>query len=348
MTDAGLQPPFNSLPPVPPPPVVPENPETNVRPPGKTARLVKKHGLKFAAGTALMAVIVSGALIGSALVKQRQSAEQLAAGDCPTGYKCDLQCQNDALQTQSACRDNRCYDGYDCKWNNNTKACYKSDSRCGPDDDPADLCRTCRLNSNEYTYNTYYCEGEDEDICKACSGNDQLPGGVRYVYNSSNETGHIQGGFCGRIQIDRVDNDENHSPPDNSCVFTDDSCDQPPAPSPSPSPSPSPEPSPQASLVCRDLTSVPNTNDIKFNDQVTYTCLAANNVANISVAFFRHRVSGGDWTVSPARPINNTSKKATYAIKADSYGNWHVQCRICTDASASKCSVWGGPEVTPL
>lgn len=108
-------------------------------------------------------------------------------------------------------------------------------------------------------------------------------------------------------------------------------------PGPSPSPGVSPSPSPSPSVSCIDLTS--NKTAPTMGDTVNFTCKADFSAA-APVAIFRHNISGGSYTESAQLPLNS-SGEAGYSLTVNQTGNWSVQCRVCTDSTATTCTAWG-------
>lgn len=116
-----------------------------------------------------------------------------------------------------------------------------------------------------------------------------------------------------------------------------------PTPTPTPTPNPSPSPSPLVGLACVDLTK--NTAAPKMGDNVTFTCESSAATGMSPVAWFRYSTDNGV-NFSGAVPtagiaINTSTHKASYDITIDKTGDWEVQCRVCTDSTATTCTAWG-------
>jgi len=116
-----------------------------------------------------------------------------------------------------------------------------------------------------------------------------------------------------------------------------------PSPSPNPSASPHPSASPNPSVACVDLTKDVDTP--KVGDEVTFSCEASFSSTSNPVAFFRYSRNGGT-SFSGGLPtggvaVNATTHQASYNITIDQVGDWEVQCRVCTDSTATACTAWG-------
>jgi len=72
----------------------------------------------------------------------------------------------------------------------------------------------------------------------------------------------------------------------------------------------------------------------------TFTCSASFS-ATSPVAYFHHSVNDTMIATSSAVAIDSTTNQATYDITLDQYGDWEVQCKVCTDSTASSCTSWG-------
>ena len=76
----------------------------------------------------------------------------------------------------------------------------------------------------------------------------------------------------------------------------------------------------------------------EYGTTETFSCEANFSAVN-PVAFFRYNVDGGAYNTSPVVSLSGTT--ATYDIPIDEYGVWEVQCRVCTDSTATDCTEWG-------
>lgn len=118
-----------------------------------------------------------------------------------------------------------------------------------------------------------------------------------------------------------------------------DKCSAPPeSPEPSPPPLSSPTPSPSPPGSEYSCASLAGDGAYALNSTETFTCTAAFSAVN-PVAFFRYNVDGGTYTTSSA--VTLTGSSATYDVTVDEYGDWEVQCRVCTDSGATDCTTWG-------
>lgn len=190
---------------------------------------------RWQSGLVTPLVMLAGAfvlMLGVAANQYWQVKQQAPIAAKNTGEKC----QN--ITDQTACRD-ACYGGYDCKWNNQTKQCYKSDNKCGqvpPDDNRR--CSPGAVPGEHPAANALisYCPGKKSFGCTAdiWPNGDFNPPGIKWnTYNFS-----IVGNYCGAIQVDEGG---------QWCNFLETECNPQPKPSPSASPKPSPSASPQPS-----------------------------------------------------------------------------------------------------
>lgn len=76
-----------------------------------------------------------------------------------------------------------------------------------------------------------------------------------------------------------------------------------------------------------------------MGDTVNFTC-KANFSAAAPVAIFRHNVNGGSFVESATLPLN-AAGEAGLSLPIDQTGDWEVQCRVCTDSTATICTDWG-------
>ena len=106
------------------------------------------------------------------------------------------------------------------------------------------------------------------------------------------------------------------------------------------SPNPSASPSPTAEFACVDLTSDPLTSEIVVGDMVTFTCEGSFSSVPNPMAFFK-TVMGTDEWISPEVAVNLETGEASFDIEIDKAGDWLVQCRVCTDSTATSCTEWG-------
>ena len=103
----------------------------------------------------------------------------------------------------------------------------------------------------------------------------------------------------------------------------------------SPNPSTPPPSSPLPNYACVGLT---GDAVYEYGTTETFTCTATFSAVN-PVAFFQYNVDGGTYNTSAAVALSGTT--ASYDIPIDEYGAWEVQCRICTDSTATSCTAWG-------
>lgn len=178
----------------------------------------------------------------------------------------------------------------------------------------------------------WYCKGRNAKFDSGgCQEKDPLPGGAGW--DGENKT--IKGRFCGVIQVDQGGGIFCSAKDISGCDQEATAAEVLPGPSPSPGVSPSPSPSPNVS--CIDLTS--NKTAPTMGDTVNFTCKADFSAA-APVAIFRHNISGGSYTESAQLPLNS-SGEAGYSLTVNQTGNWSVQCRVCTDSTATTCTAWG-------
>jgi hypothetical protein len=106
---------------------------------------------------------------------------------------------------------------------------------------------------------------------------------------------------------------------------------------PKPTPSPTPSPSPGPEYSCVNLT---GGTEVSYGETETFSCEASFSAVE-PVAFFRYNIDGGTYTESEAIPISSNTNRASYEIEINQYGDWLVQCRVCSDETAIDCTEWG-------
>src|SRR3989344_1910611 len=351
-----IAPPSNATPPVPPIPVIePESPE-----PVKPKSKLMKNLPKIAAGLAVMALLIVGGITGSNLIQQRTQVEQQAAvpGACQT--RSEDNCVSDG------CMD----DTYNCKWDPNLGECqkYGASDTCGggdgddggggpsvggcnnasgctafpdvdPDDNKEEKCLIIRYHCDDKTRSA--CGGSENQTAASNSSLGFVANcGVEQIDMSCevNRGGPINGQYFAFKRYDNNCVDRHSECRNNACVNVDgsgeDKCNNDSDCGGGGGPSPS---STANTCSCVDLTK--KTEAPVLGDTVEFKCDEKSS-ANNPVAFFRHRVDGGDYTKSLAINLND-SKNAKYSITIDRAGDWQVQCRICTNANANNCTAWG-------
>ncbi|KKT46632.1 MAG: hypothetical protein UW37_C0020G0009 [Candidatus Gottesmanbacteria bacterium GW2011_GWA2_44_17] len=106
---------------------------------------------------------------------------------------------------------------------------------------------------------------------------------------------------------------------------------------------PSPSPSPSPSTSCVDLTK--NKATPTMGDTVNFTCEAnfTPSAAISPVAYFRYSTDNGATftNVGSGVAVNSTTLKASQDVLINKVGDWEVQCRVCTDSTATACTAWG-------
>ncbi len=94
-------------------------------------------------------------------------------------------------------------------------------------------------------------------------------------------------------------------------------------------------------VSCVDLTASPAP---ALTQTVIFTCEATFTSTN-PTAYFRYSTNGGttwDNTNPPIEvPVDLITHKANYSMTIAQSGNWIVQCKVCTDQSATSCTTWG-------
>ena len=143
----------------------------------------------------------------------------------------------------------------------------------------------------------------------------------------------LAGDYCGTVQVDSASSGEYvfYAQSSKGCSHAG----TPDEPNGGPDPSPPPSTPPSSSYSCASLA---GDGVYALNSTETFTCTAAFSAVN-PVAFFRYNVDGGTYTTSSA--VTLTGSSATYDVTVDEYGDWEVQCRVCTDSGATDCTTWG-------
>lgn len=349
MDDFGLP-----TPPAPTPVPAPQPiPETPVIAPPK-----KKFPVKVVAGALMALLLIGGGWFGFQEMQTRQTVEKMAgacaAKPCGPGYQCDGSggcvprgTTDEDIKSgkvkpidppEEPWRDP---DGDGVSKPNDNGGCPADTYQCGGSGASFNFClskgagKTCNESALEQGYTVrsgncstisgsptvWYCEGKNAEIGPGCQGTDPLPGSAGW--DGNNKT--IKGNFCGVIQVDGGNS--------GSCSAKDISlCDKEPATSET-----SPSPSPNPNVSCIGLTS--NKTAPTMGDTVNFTCKADFSAA-APVAIFRHNISGGSYIESAQLPLNS-SGEAGYSLTVNQTGNWSVQCRVCTDSTATTCTAWG-------
>jgi hypothetical protein len=80
--------------------------------------------------------------------------------------------------------------------------------------------------------------------------------------------------------------------------------------------------------------------EVSYGETETFSCEASFSAVE-PVAFFRYNIDGGTYTESAAIPISSNTNRASYEIEINQYGDWLVQCRVCSDETATDCTEWG-------
>lgn len=93
-------------------------------------------------------------------------------------------------------------------------------------------------------------------------------------------------------------------------------------------------------ISCVDLTSAPAKDKISLGQKATFICEASFSSVKEPKAFFRYKTGAGDYVESEAVAINQNNR-ARYELTVNKVGDWTVQCRICTEATAKNCTQWG-------
>ncbi|MDZ4229193.1 MAG: fibronectin type III domain-containing protein [Patescibacteria group bacterium] len=334
MDDTGLQSALNQLPqdleqpvtPVPPapqppapppPPVPPEQPATQ-KPPGKLALNVKKNGLKIAGGALMFLLLLGGAWFGTKEVQKRQIVEKRATpGPPPAG--CAITPPTNLTIT------NITANSAALNWTPGTGGNYVKLFVSSASGSPTTDCG--RL-PNKTTDSICVANENGKPI-----GNDPNHADIPAVPSTYQVTGMTPNTtYYWRIMMWKESGCD-YAAPISSFTTTSLS----PSPSPSPGTSPSPSPSPSPSISCTDLTS--NKVAPAMGDTVNFTC-KANFSAAAPVAIFRHNVNGGSFVESATLPLN-AAGEAGLSLAIDKNGDWLVQCRVCTDSTATTCTAWG-------
>ncbi len=296
-----------------PTPVTPPTPQPVPQP--ETPVIVtpkKKFPLKLVAGALMMMLLIGGAWFGVSEVQRRQTVEQ-KAWEGSKVPECSDDQQIGANQVVEGCILENVDDS-----GNHTAVCRLKDcGGDGPRQCPNGQPRVCSDPPQ------YYCD---------CNSKAELGKIAQCVdKNWPYKLALNKDGFCSNNQLKFQD-----------CSCGEASPSPTPSPTPTPTPTSTPSPSPVTGLACVDLTK--NTPTPKVGDKVTFTCGAGwNNMPN-PVAFFRVSTDNGT-TFGSALPSGGVPYTTTgfvnYDITIDKTGDWEVQCRVCTDSTATTCTTWG-------
>ncbi|MFC1627300.1 immunoglobulin domain-containing protein [Patescibacteria group bacterium] len=189
--------------------------------------------------------------------------------------------------------------------------------------DPADIIDYLRNNLTA-GWAIYTCDADsyynnDERSDTACSNND---------YASLLDM--LENG-CGFVQMDI--NASGTRGIDFQIPCSPDTPDTPSSPPPTPTPPPSDE------YSCVNLEGDPST--VQLGDTVTFSCTAAFSGYS-PMAYFRYSSDGGvTYTDDPGVYDLTVNNPAQMSLLIDDYGDYVVQCRVCTDAGQTNCTGWG-------
>jgi hypothetical protein len=174
-------------------------------------------------------------------------------------------------------------------------------------------------------WNFYICDGVD------CN-NPTTVGFYDYLTDPAN---------CGAaIQLDEPGDNpyENSIAFEIPCVPDTPTSNPPSSPPPGASPSPSVSP-PPGGYSCVSLDNDPTT--IALGDTVTFSCQASFSGYS-PMAYFRYSTDGGaNYTALSTAYDLTANNPAQMSLQINDYGNYVVQCRVCTDSSQSNCTTWG-------
>jgi len=84
-----------------------------------------------------------------------------------------------------------------------------------------------------------------------------------------------------------------------------------------------------------------NVDEIELGDEVTFSCESSFSGYE-PVAYFRYSSDDGDnWTEEGTAHDLTSANPAEMSLTIDEYGDWIVQCQICTDDTQETCTEWG-------
>jgi hypothetical protein len=310
-------------PPINPPSQVPvEDPQIQ-KPVNPTMKSVKRNFPKLVVGALMAVLLIGGAIFGVSEVQKRQVAEQ-KAWDGPDVPECTNQTVN----------------------NNNViegcilETCTNPVAESSGYPDCVEWGAVCRIKDCDKNGVRKKCPNGQPPICTnppvyfcvSCSSN--IANAILTCYNANfpNQFVSYGDGYCpiGQFKFQECTCNIVASPSPSPSG----------SPEPSPSPSVSPSPSPSPELSCVGLTK-----DIAapvLNSAVTFTC-EANFSGTSPIAYFSHSLNGSPtYIIDPiAYPIDITTKTASKTMTINQLGSWNVQCRVCTDTTATTCTTWG-------